>query len=239
VLGTHGARVTELVEETRRLRALAFWAGGRWIEGYEYDLPGSPCEVVVEGRRLVHYADNVLALYPDDPDMKGAGAVSDLGVPLLDPAGGVLRHLAVMDTKPMPEEPRLLAIFQIFAARASAELRRLRAEAGVREREAQLDELVSSAMDAIVQLDADLRVVLMNPAAEKVFGYGSGEAVGQDFSGFLAAGERDKLERDNLCRALDATAWKVAGAKGAARLLGLQPSTLTSRMKALGLARPR
>jgi PAS domain S-box-containing protein len=193
VLGTHGAWVTELVEETRRLRALAFWAGGSWIEDYEYDLPGSPCEVVVEGRKLVHYADNVLALYPDDPDMKGAGAVSYIGVPLFDPDGGVLGHLAVMDTKPMPEEPRLLAIFQIFAARASAELRRLRAEAGVREREAQLDDLVSSAMDAIVQLDADRRVALMNPAAEKVFGYGPGEAVGQDFSGFLAAGERDKL----------------------------------------------
>jgi PAS domain S-box-containing protein len=193
VLGTHGAWVTELVEETHRLRALAFWAGGRWIEGYEYDLPGSPCEVVVEGRRLVHYADNVLALYPDDPDMKGAGAVSYLGVPLLDPAGGVLGHLAVMDTKPMPEEPRLLAIFQIFAARAAAELRRLRAEAGVREREAQLDDLVSSAMDAIVQLDADLRVTLMNPAAETVFGYGPDEAVGQDFNGFLAAGDRGKL----------------------------------------------
>jgi len=193
VLGTHGAWVTEFVEETRRLRALAFWAGGSWIEDYEYDLPGSPCEVVVERRSLVHYADNVLTLYPDDPDMKGAGAVSYIGVPLLDPDGGVLGHLAVMDTKPMPEEPRLLAIFQIFAARAAAELRRLRAEVGVREREAQLDDLVSSAMDAIVQLDAELRVTLMNPAAEKVFGYGPGEAVGRDFNGFLAAGERDKL----------------------------------------------
>jgi PAS domain S-box-containing protein len=147
----------------------------------------------VESRRLVHYAENVLALYPDDPDMKAAGAVSYIGVPLLDPDGGVLGHLAVMDTKPMPAEPRLLAIFKIFAARAAAELRRLRAEAGVREREAQLGELVSSAMDAIVQLDADLRVVLMNPAAEKVFGFGASEVVGQDFSGFLAAKDRDKL----------------------------------------------
>mgnify|MGYP001555348456 CR=1 FL=1 len=116
---------------------------------------GTGCEIYLESRKLVHYPDNVLALYPDDSDMKGAGAVSYVGVPLLDPDGQVPGHLAVMDTKPMPEEPRLLAIFQIFAARASAELRRLRAEAGVREREAQLDELVSGAMDAIVQLEAE------------------------------------------------------------------------------------
>ena len=44
-------------------------------------------------------------------------------------------------------------MFEIFAGRAAAELRRLRAEREVREREAQLAGLVDSAMDAIVQLD--------------------------------------------------------------------------------------
>jgi transcriptional regulator with GAF, ATPase, and Fis domain len=55
----------------------------------------------------------------------------------------------------------------------------------------------------------------------------------------LSLEEMKRLERDNLCRALEATAWRVAGEKGAARLLGMQPSTLASRMKALGLKRPR
>jgi transcriptional regulator with GAF, ATPase, and Fis domain len=55
----------------------------------------------------------------------------------------------------------------------------------------------------------------------------------------LSLEEMKRLERDNLCRALEATAWRVAGEKGAARLLGMQPSTLASRMKALGLTRPR
>jgi PAS domain S-box-containing protein len=53
------------------------------------------------------------------------------------------------------------------------------------------------------------------------------------------ARELEELERANLLRALEATAWKVAGADGAATLLGLSPSTLNSRMKALGLQRPR
>ncbi|MCG6861439.1 MAG: hypothetical protein LJE70_09230, partial [Chromatiaceae bacterium] len=55
----------------------------------------------------------------------------------------------------------------------------------------------------------------------------------------LTLEEMKRLEFDNLRRALDATDWKVAGEKGAARLLGMQPSTLASRMKALGLTRPR
>jgi transcriptional regulator with GAF, ATPase, and Fis domain len=54
----------------------------------------------------------------------------------------------------------------------------------------------------------------------------------------LTADEVTALERDNMRRALEAAGWKVSGEHGAAARLGLKPSTLTSRMKALGLARP-
>ena len=46
-----------------------------------------------------------------------------------------------------------------------------------------------------------------------------------------------RIERENLRQALERSAWKVAGDAGAARLLGMAPSTLTSRMKALGVRR--
>jgi len=46
-----------------------------------------------------------------------------------------------------------------------------------------------------------------------------------------------RLERENLRQALERSAWKVSGEQGAARLLGIAPATLTSRMKALGLRR--
>ena len=55
----------------------------------------------------------------------------------------------------------------------------------------------------------------------------------------LTDGELRRIERDNIARALAECGWKVAGATGAARRLGLSPSTLASRMKALGIARPK
>ena len=76
-----------------------------------------------------------------------------MGVPLQDTDGHILGHMAVIDRRPIPEEPRVHAIFQIFAARAAAELQRLRAEAEVREREEKVGRLLSSAMDAIIELD--------------------------------------------------------------------------------------
>jgi transcriptional regulator with GAF, ATPase, and Fis domain len=47
------------------------------------------------------------------------------------------------------------------------------------------------------------------------------------------AKELEEMERTNIIRALDVAKWKVSGENGAARLLGLNASTLSSRMKAL------
>ena len=200
-LNTHGAWVTEYIEEQRRLRALAFWMGGQWIHGWEMVVDGTPCEQVVEQRCLIHIPDNLLDIYGNDPDVRAVGAASYMGMPLLDLDGKVLGHLAVLDLRPMPKEPRAEALFQIFAARAAAELRRLRAEAAVREREEKLGRLVNSAMDAIIELDRNLSVSRVNAAAEKVFSCSSQEIVGQLFTHFLSSDSRERLA--NLIIELD------------------------------------
>ena len=194
-LGTHGAWVTEYFPESRRLKALAFWMGEQWLDGWEMIVDGTPCERVIDQRCLIHIPDNLLNIYWDDPDVNAVGAASYMGMPLLDLDGKILGHLAVLDKRPMPPQPRTHTLFQIFAARAAAELRRLRAEAQVREREQKLGRLVGGAMDAIVEFDQHLAVTQMNPAAEKVFGCGAGEASGRTFTNFLAPDSREKLAR--------------------------------------------
>ena len=168
-LNTHGAWVTEYIEEQRKLKALAFWMGDRLLDDWEMVIDGTPCERVVEERCLIHIPDNLLDIYGDDPDVKAVGAVSYMGMPLLERDGSVLGHLAVLDLRPMPKQPRAEALFKIFTARAAAELRRLRMEAAVREREEKLGRLVNSAMDAIIELNRNLNVTRVNLAAEKVF----------------------------------------------------------------------
>jgi transcriptional regulator with GAF, ATPase, and Fis domain len=48
-----------------------------------------------------------------------------------------------------------------------------------------------------------------------------------------------ELERQNVLNALRRCDFRIAGERGAAKLLGLSPSTLTYRMKQLGIERPR
>jgi transcriptional regulator with GAF, ATPase, and Fis domain len=47
----------------------------------------------------------------------------------------------------------------------------------------------------------------------------------------------EELERDHIVAVLDLTNWRVSGEKGAARLLGMKPTTLEARMKKLGITR--
>ena len=186
-LNTSGAWVTEYLEEKSRLRALAFWLNGEWISDYEYDLAGTPCGVVIKESRLVHIPENVTEFFPEDADLKAFSAVSYMGFPLLDDSGRVLGHLAVLDSKPMPADPRLESFFRIFATRASAEHQRLRAEKEIREREEKLDRLIGSAMDAILELDQDFQITLVNKAATDIFTSPREVLLGQNFRNLLTA----------------------------------------------------
>ncbi len=47
----------------------------------------------------------------------------------------------------------------------------------------------------------------------------------------------EEVERDYIVRVLEAMRWRISGPRGAARILGLNPSTLRSRMKKLGIRR--
>jgi PAS domain S-box-containing protein len=193
-LNMHGAWVTEYLPQKHRFRAIAFWLGGQMLRNYEMKIEGSPCEVVLQRLELVHYTDEVQELFGNDKDVHDFGAVSYMGVPLLDANGEVLGHMAVVDRKPMPARPRFQATFEIFAARAAAELQRLRAEAEVREREEKFRSLINSAMDAIIDLDHDLNIKGLNLAAEKVFAC-SREAIGTNIMKFLTA---DSCRKVNL-----------------------------------------
>ncbi|MGD8339214.1 MAG: sigma 54-interacting transcriptional regulator [Gammaproteobacteria bacterium] len=64
------------------------------------------------------------------------------------------------------------------------------------------------------------------------------ESGSQDDTEILTEAELIELNRSNMLKALEAADWRVSGPKGAAKLLGLKPTTLADRMKKLELRRP-
>jgi PAS domain S-box-containing protein len=191
----HSAWVTEYVPATRQLHALAFWSNGQISEDVFIDIDGTPCEKVIESTEIIHYPDNILRLYPQDMLLKEFTAKSYLGAPLLDDVGRILGNLAVFDTHPMPEEPHLLAVFKIFAARASAELQRLQAEAKVRKSEEKFRRIVETTGEGFVLMDKNFTVTEVNEAFSRMVGDPPSQIVGrspldfasEDFRHFLDA----------------------------------------------------
>src|SRR5690606_22702502 len=103
------------------------WVDDRHDDNFEFDLEGTPCQNVVLAGVIQHFGDNVQALFPENEHLRELDARSYLAIPLLDDRDEVVGHLAVIDDKPLEADERELSIFHIFAARAAAELLRLRA----------------------------------------------------------------------------------------------------------------
>src|SRR6516164_8318659 len=175
----HYAFVAEFAspETNTRARTIAYWARDRIIENLEWDLAGTPCEDVVRGN-LCHYPRDVQHKFPEDKALADWGIDSYLGVPLRDPEGKVRGHLAVFDERPMPEEPRKLLIFRIFAARAAAELARLRLLRSLAESEQRYRDLYEEAPIAYVHEDMESRFLSANRAAVRILGLKPEEAIG-------------------------------------------------------------
>jgi PAS domain S-box-containing protein len=211
--GVPSAFVAEFAGSKARVRTLAFWSRGAFLDRQEWDLPGTPCEDVLAGQ-FCHHPAGVRVKFPNDP---GSAAVeSYLGVPLRDAGGAVLGHLCVYDTRPMPAEPRLLFTFQIFAARAAAELDRLRMDALLQASEAELRDLFDEAPIAYVHEDLDSRFIRANRTALRTLGVKPEEAAG--FRGLSLVPDTPEAKR----RAGEAFASAGRGADTAGVLMELR-----------------
>src|SRR5215813_3634167 len=75
-----------------RARTLAYWNTDCLVENFEYNLQGTPCLKVAEGRTC-HVRDRLPEVFPEDKGMITMGTVSYLGVPLRDSGNRVIGHL--------------------------------------------------------------------------------------------------------------------------------------------------
>ena len=160
-----------------RVRTVAYWFRDGIIDNVEWDLMGTPCEDVVRGN-LCHHPAGVKERFPEDSALVEWGIESYLGVPLCDARGEHLGHLAVFDERPMPPEPRRLFTFRIFAARAAAELERLRLEKRLIESGERYRDLYEEAPIAYIHEDLESRFLTANRAAMRILGLKPEEVAG-------------------------------------------------------------
>ncbi|MFQ5708923.1 MAG: response regulator [bacterium] len=148
------ALVSECVDsEKTRVRTLAYWSGKDFEENYEYNLADTPCQGVIDGEICYHPRD-VQKLFPKDKDLVALEAESYMGIPMFDSSENLLGLLAVLDDKPMQDDPRSKSILKLFATRAGAELERLKAEMELHKINRTLSEANARAVEMMAELEA-------------------------------------------------------------------------------------
>ncbi len=134
VLQARYALIAEFSPDSKdKVRTLAVWGGEDFAENFEYDIPGTPCERVLNGETL-RYPHSVQTYCPDVPVLQALNAESYIATPVFDQQGKIIGHIGVVDTKPLSGNNNSRnnnteeLILKIFAARAGAELERKNVE---------------------------------------------------------------------------------------------------------------
>jgi PAS domain S-box-containing protein len=123
ILGTRDNLVCYCVgDPPTSARTLAYYSNGKFFDNFEYDLAGTSCGAVIDGKKIVYAPTGVCELWPAE---KQYDRDSYIGVPMFDSTGKIIGHFACMDGKPMRQDLPHLALFRIFSVRAAAELERM------------------------------------------------------------------------------------------------------------------
>ncbi len=204
-LGVKYSLVSECInDEKTRLRTISYVEYEIPLENVEYDLEGTPCELVMKGKDYF-CPDELEKKFPKEKGLK-----SYIAVPIYSPATGeILGHIAALDDKPMDETQNQTSILKIFAARAGSEIDRLKAEeklkktlesANVRlqkqlkESEQRFRDLFEEAPIAYVHEGLDSKFIQANRAALKILGV-KPEEVPLMYGKTLVADNPDNLKR--------------------------------------------
>ena len=158
-LGVRYAFVGEFVEPAReRVRVLSFWNGLEQATPFEYALAGTPCARVLNDGLCVHER-GVRERYPEDDNLARLGVESYFGLLARGADGSPVGPLVLMHGQPFRADEAVRQVLQVFAARAGAEIERLRIAAKLEAREALFRSLAEMGSDLYWETDSEHRLV--------------------------------------------------------------------------------
>ncbi|HSE06126.1 MAG TPA: response regulator [Methylomirabilota bacterium] len=130
--------------------------------------------------------------------------------------GAVLGYLTVANRPgSRPIDPRERELLEMLSDYLAVAIHNSRLYGEVAETKQYLEQLISSAGDAIITVDGAGNIRGWNPAAERIFGQAAAQVVGQPFAGLLPAepyrAARAALARETPVRAFDVSTKRADG----------------------------
>ena len=124
-------------------------------------------------------------------------------------ARGVLGAIEFFTAEPRDPDPELLATMANLGDQIGQAVERRRDAEVLRAKDARLHAMLDSALDCVVTMDHEGRVIDLNAAAERTFGYSLGNAMGRDMADLIIPPDLRRRHRAGLERYLKTGAGAV------------------------------
>lgn len=162
-------------DRRQSIRTLAFWDRDHFLDNLEYSLEGTPCADVMS-MKIQLVTENAAELYPHDAYLREQGIDGYYGTPLVSPANELMGLVVVMDDRPLSVPPWLKPILGIYANRIAMEQARKMADKELNLAASVFDK----SAEAILITDQQGSILRVNPAFERITGYGAEESIGNN-----------------------------------------------------------
>nr|WP_301774924.1 EAL domain-containing protein [Pseudidiomarina sp. 1APP75-32.1] len=200
LLSADHVMVSEVFDhDPKRAHIISFFSGGCHQTSGSYDLQGSPCESVLNSDSCI-FNEGVCQSFPDDEMLQTLGAESYIGVPMLTVEGTKLGLLAILNDAPMQYSTDVLALLQVAASQAAAELAQMRFTNHLKESQRQLLTLMDSlpGMAYRCKNDRCWTIEMMSRGVYEVTGYQSEQLLNNNeiaYADLIHPQDRDELDR--------------------------------------------
>lgn len=192
-LGASAVFVGEMIGDTH-IRTVAFCTEGLSAPNFEYDLPGTPCQLVM-GDGLCMFPSGVREQFPDDSLLQRVHAESYVGVPLLDSNHEPLGLLSAIRRAPIDDTAFAEYMMRIFAGRTAAELERKRSLRELTDEKKLTEAIINSLPGVFYMINQEGKAVWRNKRLSEISGYGINERSESKVLEFVIDEDREAAER--------------------------------------------
>ena len=106
------------------IKTEAFYANGKFVKEFVYDLIHTPCKEVV-GKKMCIFPNNVQDSFPLDEDLKTFGIESYIGLPLFDTESNPVGLVTIMSNKPFTQVEEIQSLLKLIESKTELELERI------------------------------------------------------------------------------------------------------------------
>jgi PAS domain S-box-containing protein len=148
---------------------------------------GSACAQAMQSgtRVILEDVERDPAYEPHRHVAAAAGYRAVQSTPLTSRRGSVLGMLSTHFRTPHRPSERDERLLDLYARHAADLIERLRSDEALRESEARKAAVLENALDCIITIDHEGKVIEFNPAAERTFGYRREQAVGRELADLI------------------------------------------------------